>query len=90
MTNYSMVNRTYRYMQSLPLYPFGYGLSYSQFRYESLTSVSKVKAMENLSFEVTVKNIGDYDADEVSFSSRSLFCPLQIEKYNRLIRWIPK
>ncbi|RUS72324.1 hypothetical protein EGW08_019916 [Elysia chlorotica] len=65
ITNYSMVNRTYRYMQSLPLYPFGYGLSYSQFSYESLTSDANVKAMENLSFEVTVKNIGDYDADEV-------------------------
>ncbi|GFR59929.1 beta-D-xylosidase 1 [Elysia marginata] len=65
MTNYSMRNRTYRFSDLSPLYPFGYGLSYSQFRYESLTSVSKVKAMENLSFEVTVKNIGDYDADEV-------------------------
>ena len=35
MTNYSMVNRTYRYMKATPLYKFGYGLSYSKFYYSS-------------------------------------------------------
>ena len=33
MTNYSMVNRTYRYMTATPLYKFGYGLSYTKFNY---------------------------------------------------------
>ncbi|GFO34682.1 beta-d-xylosidase 1 [Plakobranchus ocellatus] len=65
ITNYSMVNRTYRYMQSSPLYPFGFGLSYTKFIYESLIAVEKVKATENLMFEVTLKNVGAYDADEV-------------------------
>lgn len=43
MTNYSMVNRTYRYMKAKPLYKFGYGLSYTKFNYSdfwvSLNSV---------------------------------------------------
>lgn len=37
MTNYSMVNRTYRYMQATPLYMFGYGLSYTKFYYSNFT-----------------------------------------------------
>ena len=35
MTNYSMVNRTYRYMKATPLYKFGYGLSYTKFNYSN-------------------------------------------------------
>src|SRR5690554_1348707 len=35
--DYSMKNRTYRYMESDPLYPFGYGLSYTSFKYSNLT-----------------------------------------------------
>lgn len=35
MTNYSMVNRTYRYMKATPFYKFGYGLSYTKFNYSN-------------------------------------------------------
>ena len=37
-TDYSMANRTYRYFKGQPLYGFGYGLSYSKFKYDDLIS----------------------------------------------------
>ena len=40
MTDYSMVNRTYRYLTATPLYMFGYGLSYTKFNYSNF-EVSK-------------------------------------------------
>ena len=67
MTNYSMVNRTYRYFSGVPLYPFGYGLSYSSFRYTDLRVLSSVvKAGSDSQITVTVMNDGMYTADEVS------------------------
>ena len=36
-TDYNMANRTYRYLNETPLYPFGFGLSYSTFSYSNLT-----------------------------------------------------
>ncbi|MFI3322179.1 MAG: glycoside hydrolase family 3 N-terminal domain-containing protein [Rikenellaceae bacterium] len=63
--NYSMEGRTYKYMTCEPLYPFGYGLSYSEFKYSNLECQESVKAGEKLSLSVEVKNIGKYDADEV-------------------------
>jgi len=64
--DYSMVGRTYRYMTEIPLYPFGFGLSYSQFAYEGLkldrTEISKG---ESLKFSLTVRNVGDQSAAEV-------------------------
>ena len=64
--DYSMTGRTYRYMMDDPLYPFGYGLSYSRFTYSDLTlSKPKIGIGETFDFEVTVKNIGDCTAAEV-------------------------
>lgn len=40
ITDYSMKGRTYRFIESEPLYPFGYGLSYTSFRYDSFELVS--------------------------------------------------
>jgi beta-glucosidase len=64
--DYSMEGRTYRYMTEEPLYPFGFGLSYSQFEYADLElSADSINAGESLSLSVTVKNIGSCSAAEV-------------------------
>jgi beta-glucosidase len=66
--NYSMKGRTYRYMTAEPFYPFGFGLSYSQFVYSGLSlSKKKIRRDETVTAEVTVTNTGKYAtaADEV-------------------------
>jgi beta-glucosidase len=65
--NYSMKGRTYRYMTAEPLYPFGFGLSYTTFNYSGLTvSAPKVRRGETITAEVTLTNTGKYAADEVA------------------------
>jgi beta-glucosidase len=64
--DYAMKNRTYRYFAGTPLYPFGYGLSYSQFSYSNLKlSTGQLNAGDPLNVEADVKNIGDREGDEV-------------------------
>ena len=57
-TDYSMVNRTYRYYTGTPLYPFGYGLTYSDVE---VTGLSAVKTAAT----VTVENKGSRATEEV-------------------------
>ena len=65
--DYSMKNRTYRYFSGMPLYGFGYGLSYTKFAYSGLKlSNSRVNAGDSLTAEVTVKNIGKLAGEEVA------------------------
>ena len=64
--DYSMENRTYRYFKGQPLYPFGYGLSYSRFQYSNLKlSTADLHEGEPLGVEVDVSNTSDRDGDEV-------------------------
>jgi beta-glucosidase len=64
--DYSMRGRTYRYFEGEPLYPFGYGLSYTQFRYSGLKlDRSSVPRDGELNVSVTVKNVGSRAGDEV-------------------------
>ncbi len=63
-TDYSMKNRTYRYFQGKPLYPFGYGLSYSEFHYSNI-SVRKERGSSKYDITATVSNHSPYDGDEV-------------------------
>jgi beta-glucosidase len=61
-----MANRTYRYFSGKPLYPFGYGLSYTKFGYSDLSvPTSAIAAGQPLSADVTVINVGKAAGDEV-------------------------
>jgi beta-glucosidase len=65
--DYGMEGRTYRYMTQEPLYPFGFGLSYSRFEYADLSlERSEVSAGESLSLSVKVSNSGERAAAEVA------------------------
>jgi beta-glucosidase len=64
--DYSMKDRTYRYFKGEPLYPFGFGLSYSTFQYRSLhLSASKIRSDQKLDVTMDVQNIGERAGDEV-------------------------
>jgi beta-glucosidase len=63
--SYDMSNRTYRYFNGEALYPFGYGLSYSTFKYSKLKLPRLVQAGKNISVSVTVTNSGKLAGEEV-------------------------
>lgn len=63
--DYKMDGRTYRYFKGAPLYPFGYGLSYTKFAYENLKFKKETSAGEDLEISATVKNAGKIAGDEV-------------------------
>ncbi|NXR10035.1 BGLM glucosidase, partial [Semnornis frantzii] len=67
MENYTMEGRTYRYYgQEAPLYPFGYGLSYTTFHYQDLVlSPLVLPICANLSVSVVLENTGQRDGEEV-------------------------
>lgn len=64
--DYNMVGRTYRYMQDTPLFPFGYGLSYTTFSYGKVVlDKSEVTAGQTLKLTVPVTNAGKRGGEEV-------------------------
>ena len=64
--DYGMANRTYRYFSGKPLYPFGYGLSYTKFSYSELSVLTKtIAAGQPVGADVTVTNTGNLAGDEV-------------------------
>ncbi|MGY3792002.1 glycoside hydrolase family 3 C-terminal domain-containing protein [Aquimarina sp. 433] len=64
--DYSMKGRTYKYMTKEPMYPFGYGLSYSSVAFTNLNlSKTKIKKNEELEISVTIQNTNNSNYEEV-------------------------
>jgi len=65
-SDYKMDNRTYRYFRGEPLYPFGYGLSYTGFEYSKFKAPKKLRSGETLKVSVKIRNTGTMAGDEVA------------------------
>jgi beta-glucosidase len=63
--NYDMKGKTYRFFTQEPLYTFGYGLSYTTFKYSDLSIPEKIIAGEKVTVKITVTNTGKVAGDEV-------------------------
>jgi beta-glucosidase len=64
--DYAMKNRTYRYFEGEPLYPFGYGLSFTKFEYSGVKlSSASLNGSDSLTVDAIVKNTGKVEGDEV-------------------------
>jgi beta-glucosidase len=63
--NYSMANRTYRYFKGAPLYPFGYGLSYTSFTYSEIKAPAAISTGKKITVTAKVTNTGKKDGEEV-------------------------
>jgi len=63
--NYDMAGKTYRFFSQEPLYPFGYGLSYTTFSYSNLVLPEKAAAGDKVTVKVKVTNSGKIAGDEV-------------------------
>jgi len=64
-TDYSMANRTYRYFQGKPEFPFGFGLSYTKFEYSELQMSPSVAATGTVQVNFKLTNTGPVDGEEV-------------------------
>lgn len=63
--DYSMANRTYRYFDGDVLYPFGYGLSYTSFKYKKMECPEEMQIGDSLKIKVEVSNTGKCMGEEV-------------------------
>jgi beta-glucosidase len=93
-TDYKMDNRTYRYFKGEPLYPFGYGLSYTTFKYSKLKIAKTYQTGDTVHLSVTVKNYGKMAGDEVvqvyiSNLSSSVPVPIRSLKGFKRIHLLP-
>jgi Beta-glucosidase-related glycosidases len=61
-TDYSMKNRTYRYMKNEALYPFGYGLSYTEFKIDGVKADTEIVTDSGVNLQLQIKNTGSRKA----------------------------
>ena len=61
-TDYAMKGRTYRYMEQEALFPFGYGLSYTDFEISNVKLSTDVVTKEGIRVEANISNVGEYDS----------------------------
>ena len=80
--DYSMKNRTYKYFTEEPLFPFGYGLSYTTFAYSQLEAPEHIRAGESCQASVTVTNTGKVDSGTVvQFYLKDVEASTTVPKY---------
>lgn len=89
-SDYSMKGRTYRYFKGEALYPFGYGLSYTTFKYDQLKIPAGIAIGKNLAVTVKVTNTGKINGEEVvqlyvSNQNKSILSPIRALKGFRRI-----
>src|SRR5690606_25380037 len=89
-TNYEMAGRSYRYSRAEPLYPFGYGLSYTTFAYSGLlVSPAAGTTADSVTVRVTIENTGDVAGDEVVqlyVEDLQASCPVPLRELRRFER----
>ena len=93
MMDYDIRNgRTYMYAKEKPLYPFGYGLSYTNFNYSDITLSSfTISQGEDIKIAVNISNTGEMDGEEVvqlyvSFPQSKIVRPVkQLKKFKRVM-----
>jgi beta-glucosidase len=93
-TDYKMENRTYRYFKGEPLYAFGYGLSYTTFKYSKFSVAKTYNTGDTIKVSVNVKNTGKIAGDEVvqlyiSNLSSSVPVPIRALKAFKRIHLLP-
>ncbi|TBN05450.1 glucan 1,4-alpha-glucosidase [Hyunsoonleella flava] len=64
-SDYDMKGKTYRYFKGDPLYEFGYGLSYTKFKYDNFKAPKNLEAGNDFTVEVEVENVGSLKGEEV-------------------------
>lgn len=64
--NYDMKGKTYRFFEGEALYPFGFGLSYSNFEYTLTKAPTEIKAGDSVQIQVVIKNTSNIDGDEIA------------------------
>ena len=80
-----MKGKTYRYFDGTPLYPFGYGLSYSSFRYSDLELIPVILAGDDQYIEGNVTNTGLVDSYEVINDLCTSKFGLNLQLYNHSV-----